>query len=52
MIHPEEHMIGPANDVIESEKGICFKVQEPNGAIVPAFAVKFDGRYFAYIPQK
>lgn len=42
-------LIGAAEGLKESGKGLRFDVKTEKGEVVPAFAVRFDGQYFAYL---
>ena len=47
-ITQDRHICG-CDQLEEAARGHCFLIKEPNGAVVPAFAIRFDGRFFAYI---
>ena len=44
-----ENLIGPIDGLIEGGKGLRFDVQNRKGEMIPAFAVHYDGQYFAYL---
>ena len=46
---PDLNLIGSLDQLKESGKGIRFSVVDSDGAKAPAFAVKFDGQFFAYL---
>ena len=41
--------VGACSALKEGENGLRFDVKNADGEELPAFAVRFDGRYFAYI---
>ena len=41
--------IGDTSQMVEGGKGLRFDVQNTKGETIPAFAVQFDGQYFAYL---
>lgn len=43
------NIISPLSSLGEGAKGIRFDVKNSNGEQIPAFAVCFDGQYFAYL---
>lgn len=45
----ELNLIGSLDQLEESGKGIRFSVVDNDGTKAPAFAVKFDGQFFAYL---
>lgn len=42
-------LIGPIGTLQEGSKGLRFDVENTSGEIIPAFAVMFEGQYFAYL---
>ena len=42
-------LIGSAAGLEEGGTGLRFDVKDQNGEVIPAFAVRFDARYFAYL---
>lgn len=44
-----DQIIGDLDAMQEGGKGLVFKVENNQGEVLPAFAVCFDARYFAYI---
>ena len=44
-----EKLIGPIAGLIEGGKGLRFDVHNNQGETIPAFAVHYDGQYFAYL---
>ena len=41
--------IGSADDLEESGKGLRFNVLDSDGNTAPAFVIKYEGRFFAYL---
>lgn len=44
-----EGLIGLCADLVEGEKGLRFDVLSATGETIPAFAIRFDYGYFAYL---
>ena len=44
-----EQIIGSIDNLIEGGKGLRFDVINNKDEIIPAFAVQYDGQYFAYL---
>lgn len=42
-------LIGSTQELEEGGKGFRFDVKHSNGETIPAFAVRFDAQYFAYL---
>ena len=45
----EMKLIGPVNGLEECGRGLRFQVQKTGGEVIPAFVVRFDYQYFAYL---
>lgn len=43
------NLIGAVNGIDEGGKGLRFDVKNSNGEVVPAFVVRFDNQFFAYL---
>jgi len=46
---PDEKLIGSSDGLEEGGKGLRFDVQACDGELIPAFVVRFDYQYFAYL---
>ena len=44
-----EKLIGSASGLEEGGKGLRFDVRNRSGEVIPAFVVRFDYQYFAYL---
>jgi nitrite reductase/ring-hydroxylating ferredoxin subunit len=44
-----ETLIGSVQGIEEGGKGLRFDVRNANNEVIPAFVVRFDQRYFAYL---
>ncbi|RBP51522.1 Rieske (2Fe-2S) protein [Arenicella xantha] len=42
-------LIGSASGLVEGGVGLRFDVNDQSGELIPAFVVRFDGGYFAYL---
>ena len=45
----EMKLIGPADGLQEGGTGLRFDVRSTDGEVIPAFAIRFDYQYFAYL---
>ena len=45
----KKSLIGSTEGLVDRGKGLRFDVENSVGETIPAFAVKFDGQYFAYL---
>ena len=45
----ETDFICDTEQLEEATRGFCFTVKEPNGQLAPAFAIRFNDQFFAYV---
>lgn len=48
-MHGNEQFIGDASQLEEGGKGLRFSLRSPAGESIPAFAIRFDYQYYAYL---
>ena len=46
---PDAQLIGSVSGLEVGGKGLRFDIRKADGEVVPAFAVRFDYQYFAYL---
>ncbi|NNC98623.1 MAG: Rieske 2Fe-2S domain-containing protein [Gammaproteobacteria bacterium] len=45
----DTQLIGPVSGLLEGGRGLRFDIRNREGEIIPAFAVRYDYQYFAYL---